>query len=140
MRLPAFPFLAVLALAGATPAPAMVEQGPLALEAAREAGCLEPEIRRLGQEGASMVYGVTCAEGSPALQGRIVCGIDSCRLEPGDGTDSGEEEGEPEAGQSSMSDQIVRAQSHAFAATFAERALETPLDPSRTTSFPVSGS
>lgn len=136
-----FPLLAALALAAAPPAAAMVEQGPLAVEAAREAGCLEPEVRRLGQEGASMVYAVACAEGSPALRGRVVCGIDSCRIEPGDGWGPvEEEEGGPGAGQSSMSDQIARAQSHAFAATPAERLLETPLDPSRTASLPVAGS
>lgn len=137
MLRPILPFLVVSALAAATPASAMVEQGPLAVEAAREAGCREPEVRRLGQKGASMVYGVTCAEGSPVLRGRVICGIDSCRLEPPGGKPEG---GGPADAQSSMSDQIARAQSHAFAAAAAERLSDTPLDPSRGASFPVAGS
>ena len=65
----------------AAPATAMIEHGPLAREAAIEAGCVEPDIQRLGNEGAAIVYTMTCADGSSVPDGRIRCELDACALE-----------------------------------------------------------
>ena len=65
----------------AAPATAMIEHGPLAREAAIEAGCVEPDIQRLGNEGAAIVYTMTCADGSSVPDGRIRCELDTCALE-----------------------------------------------------------
>ena len=62
-------------------AAAMIEYGPLAREAAVAAGCLEPEIQRLGNEGASIIYTMTCGEGSSVPDGRIRCALEACSLE-----------------------------------------------------------
>ena len=70
-----------MALLAVGPAMAMIEYGPLARDAAVEAGCLKPEINRLGNEGAAIVYTVTCAEGSPVPEGRIRCDVQACALE-----------------------------------------------------------
>ncbi len=70
----------VLVLAS-VPAAAMIEYGPLAREVAVEAGCLKPEIQRLGNAGAAIIYTMMCAEGSPVPDGRIRCELESCALE-----------------------------------------------------------
>ncbi len=67
---------------GSAPAAAMIEYGPLARTAAVEAGCLAPELQRLGNEGADVVYAMTCAAGSPVPSGRIRCGVQTCTVEP----------------------------------------------------------
>lgn len=73
--------LHVVFLLIAAPATAMIEHGPLAREAAIEAGCVEPDIQRLGNEGAAIVYTMTCADGSSVPDGRIRCELDTCVLE-----------------------------------------------------------
>jgi hypothetical protein len=72
------PFLAVLI---AAPATAMIEHGPLAQEAAIEAGCLDPDIQRQGNEGAAIIYTMSCADGSTVPDGRIRCVLETCELE-----------------------------------------------------------
>ncbi|MCY4429686.1 MAG: hypothetical protein OXC11_04750 [Rhodospirillales bacterium] len=67
----------------AAPAAAMIEYGPLAREAAVEAGCVEPEIQRLGNEGAAIVYTMACSPGSAVSDGRIRCELEACQLEDG---------------------------------------------------------
>lgn len=73
--------LAAVLLLAPVQAAAMIEYGPLVREAAADAGCLEPEIQRLGNEGAAIIYTMMCAEGSPVPDGRIRCELESCSLE-----------------------------------------------------------
>ena len=65
----------------AAPAAAMIEYGPLAREAAVEAGCVEPEIQRLGNDGAAIIYTMACSPGSAVSDGRIRCELEACQLE-----------------------------------------------------------
>ena len=74
-------FLHFLAVLIAAPATAMIEHGPLAREAAIEAGCVEPDIQRQGNEGAAIIYTMSCAEGSTVPDGRIRCVLETCELE-----------------------------------------------------------
>ena len=67
----------------AAPAAAMIEHGPLARAAAVEAGCVEPEIQRLGNEGAAIIYTMACSPGSSVPDGRIRCEPEACQLEEG---------------------------------------------------------
>ncbi len=76
----------------AAPASAMIEHGPLAREAAIEAGCVDPDIQRQGNEGAAIIYTMSCADGSPMPDGRIRCVLETCELEDPSGP-----EGESEA-------------------------------------------
>ena len=74
--------VAMAAVLAAVPSVAMIEHGPLARAAAVDAGCMEPEVRRRGNEGADVVYAVNCADGSLVPSVRIRCGADSCTAEP----------------------------------------------------------
>lgn len=65
----------------AAPAAAMIEYGPLAREAAVEAGCVEPEIQRLGNEGSAIIYTMACSPDSAVSDGRIRCELEACQLE-----------------------------------------------------------
>ncbi len=80
-RLTAFLIVVAIAVAVGVPTRAMVEHSPLALTVAEEEGCVDPDVQRLGQEGTKIVFLMECAEGSPVLRGRILCEVDSCRLE-----------------------------------------------------------